>query len=280
MKILHISDIHFGPYHWAADDALVLDKLNATNADIILNTGDLTSDSLEDEFQAAQKFLSKLACPHLISIMGNHDKYSRRSHEMFRKYIYDGEFIQPKNTAKIHKNKVYICPKTARLENYFTEVNYIRSFEIDKQKILVICLDTNLFQCDQGKVDEQILAALEVEIRAIKFDRALLMTHHSLLSTDDDPLINSKRVTDFVLRAGIEATFCGHTHELDMVEVSDLIRGNKFRQFMCGSLSSVNIPREDNMFCTYDNFGTPEEIITITRMHQLERGIEFVETVV
>lgn len=56
MNLLHITDIHFGPYHWAADDQIVLDRLNAFSADIILNTGDLTSDSLEVEFQEAQAF--------------------------------------------------------------------------------------------------------------------------------------------------------------------------------------------------------------------------------
>ena len=47
MNLLHITDIHFGPYHWAVDDELVLARLNAFDADIVLNTGDMTSDSLQ-----------------------------------------------------------------------------------------------------------------------------------------------------------------------------------------------------------------------------------------
>jgi len=123
------------------------------------------------------------------------------------------------------------------------------------------------------------MASIKDEMAMLTYDRALMLAHHSVLSTDEDPLINSKRVTDFILLTGIEATFCGHSHEFDIVELSDVARGGKFRQFMCGSLSSVNIPREKNMFCTYKNFGTEDEIITVTRMIPYENGIEFFETV-
>lgn len=279
MNILHITDLHFGPYHWAADDDLVLKHLNAFNADVVLQTGDMTSDSLQREFEAAAAFMDKLDCRNVVSILGNHDKYSKRSHEMFRSHIYDGDFIQPKDPAKVKKRKVFIDPATARLNDYFTEVNYLRMIEIADENVLFVCLDTNLFQDDQGKMELEILASLKDEMALLTYDRALMLAHHSVLSTDEDPLINSKRVSDFILETGIEATFCGHTHELDIVELKDIARGGKFRQFMCGSLSSVNIPRDKNMFCTYRNFGTKDEIITVTRMIPSDSGIEFLETV-
>jgi hypothetical protein len=34
------------------------------------------------------------------------------------------------------------------------------------------------------------------------------------------------------------------------------------------------------MFCTYENFGTPAEVITVTRMTPTVDGLEFSETVV
>jgi 3',5'-cyclic AMP phosphodiesterase CpdA len=280
MDILHISDIHFGPYHWSADDDLLLDRLNRFDADIVFNTGDLTSDSLQGEFEEAAAFLSRLDCPDIVSIVGNHDKYSRRSHEMFREFIYNGQFIQPKDPSKVEKRKLFLPRTRMNLECYFTDVNYLRQVEIDGQNVLIVCIDTCLFQRDFGFMEEQILHALADEIAGLTFDRALLLSHHSLLSTDNDPLINSRRVTDFVLDQGIEAVFCGHTHELDMVEFSDLARGTGFRQFMCGSLSSANVWRETNTFCTYENFGTPDEVITTIRMRPTANGLEFTETLV
>ena len=280
MNLLHISDIHFGPYHWNANDALLIDKLNQYNADIILNTGDLTSDSLPEEFQQMQHFLSQLHCPNIVSIMGNHDKYSKRSHELFRTYIYDTDFIEPKDPLQVKKAKVYIDSNTINLNIHFSEINYLRSFDINAEKVLVICVDSTKFQDDFGYMEEQIIAALSDQLAKGRYDRKLLLSHHSILATDNDPLINSKRLTDFVLEHGIEAVFCGHTHELDIVELSDVIRGTKFRQFMCGSLSSQNIARERNMFCTYQNFGTAQEVITITRIYPSDKGMEFVDTVI
>ena len=280
MNLLHISDIHFGPYHWNADDSLLLERLNQCRADIVLNTGDLTSDSLPEEFQQMQTFLSQLHCPNIVSIMGNHDKYSKRSHELFRQYIYDGDFIEPKDPQLVKKAKVYIDSNTINLDIHFSEINYLRSFEIAGEKVLVICVDSTKFQDDFGYMEEQIIAALSDEIGKSDYDRKLLLSHHSVLATDNDPLINSKRLSDFVLEHNIEAVFCGHTHELDIVQLSDLIRGTKFRQFMCGSLSSQNIARERNMFCTYENFGTAQEIITITRIYPNAQGMEFVDTII
>ncbi|MGR3661503.1 MAG: metallophosphoesterase family protein [Paracoccaceae bacterium] len=280
MNLLHITDIHFGPYHWATDDQLVLDRLNAFPADVILNTGDLTSDSLETEFQEAQGFLSKLTCKNIVSILGNHDKYSKRSHEMFRQYIYDGDLIAPKDPPKVKKNKIYFHPAHVRLNEYFSDVNFLRLLDIGGEKVLFICIDSNQFQSDIGYVDEQILHALRDEMAKLTYDRALLLSHHSVLSTDESPLVNSKRLSDFILEHQIEATFCGHTHELDFLEVRDLIKGGRYRQFMCGSLSSINTPRDTNMYSTYENFGRDDEVITITRMVPTANGLEFNETVI
>ena len=74
MNILHISDLHFGPRHWEGDDQILLEKLNSYNSDIVINTGDSTTDALEDEYVAAGIFLAGLKCENVISIIGNHDK--------------------------------------------------------------------------------------------------------------------------------------------------------------------------------------------------------------
>jgi len=74
MNILHISDLHFGTRHWDGNDALLLDKINSYAADLVVNTGDNTSDSLESEYKDAEQFLKGIRCEHVISVAGNHDK--------------------------------------------------------------------------------------------------------------------------------------------------------------------------------------------------------------
>ncbi len=279
MKILHITDMHFGPYHWLGNNAILLERLNALNADFIFNTGDMTTDSLEDEFQQTQDFLSQLTCENVISILGNHDKFSRRSHNFFCKYIYDGPFVEPKDKSKIKKRRFYMNKDILALDGYLYDANFVRSFEIGNEKIMVIALDTCVMHQHTGDMEEEVLHAIADIIKNTKHDRIIMLTHHPVLSCDNLPLNNSKRITDFIVEHKIEAVFCGHTHEVEMVEVKDIINNHNYRSFMGGSLSSRTIARDANMYCAYENFGTKDEKITITRMYPEGDKIKFIDTI-
>lgn len=280
MKIIHITDFHFGPYQWAGNNEKLLERINAFEADLVFNTGDMTTDSLQDEFQQAGAFLKEIECKNIVSILGNHDKFSRRSHDFFREYIYDGDFIEPKDKSKVKKRRVYMNKDILTLRGYLYEANFVRTFDIQGEKIMVVALDTSVMHQHDGFMEEEILHAVCDVIKATPHDRILMLTHHSILSTDNVPLHNSKRITDFMSAHKIEANFCGHTHEIDMVEVRDILQNHTYRQFMCGSMSSRTTSREANMYCSYENFGTKDEIITITRMYPEGDSIQFVDTVI
>ena len=66
MNIVHLSDVHFGTRHWEGDDQLLLDKINSYPADLVINTGDNTSDGLESEYQDAGQFL-KWSSPKIVN---------------------------------------------------------------------------------------------------------------------------------------------------------------------------------------------------------------------
>lgn len=54
--------MHFGPRHWLGKTELLLAKLNSYATDIVINTGDNTTDGLESEYQAAGDFLNAIKC--------------------------------------------------------------------------------------------------------------------------------------------------------------------------------------------------------------------------
>lgn len=71
MKILHISDLHFGHH----DPELALgfaDDINAQRADLIVASGDFTQIGTKEEFEQAREFLDKLSAP-VFAVPGNHD---------------------------------------------------------------------------------------------------------------------------------------------------------------------------------------------------------------
>ena len=277
MNILHISDLHFGPRHWEGDDHLLLDKINSYPADLVINTGDSTSDGLESEYQDAGQFLKGIICENVISIIGNHDKRNMRSHEFFRKYIYHNEIISPSRPELTTKKTLFLNRDITKIKDNFTDLNYTKLFVINGMTVLVICIDSNILSEDEGYVEEEVLRMISRKISRMKYDKSMMLIHHSILATDEGPLRNSLPLTDFVRENKIEDVFCGHTHQLDLRKSTDLYFDSSFNQYMVGTLSSCNHANDDNMFLYFENWGTSEMRIRLIRIILDDDSVSFTE---
>jgi predicted phosphodiesterase len=277
MNILHISDLHFGPRHWDGNVPLLLEKINSFDADIVINTGDNTTDGLEGEYAEAGSFLKGLKCKIVISTLGNHDKRNMRSHELFQTYIDNSKIITISKTNKTSKKHLFLNLKITKLNDHFTDVNFVRSIEVNKQKVLVISIDSCELYNDDGYVEEKVLKAVSKVIKQTDYDIPLLLTHYSILGTDECPLRNSATLIDFVQKHKIKYVFCGHTHELELMRTNDLYHGHTFDQFMCGTLSSRNHPKDDNMFLYYENLGTDDMHLHLIRIFTDKDELNFKE---
>ena len=277
MNILHLSDLHFGPRHWEGNDKILLKKINTFDADIVINTGDNTTDGLEDEYVKAGRFLKSIKCKNVISIIGNHDKRNMRSHELVRKYIYNPEIIFIPEMEKTKKKHLFLNREITKVRDNFTDINFIKPILINNTKVLIISIDTNELYSDDGYVEKEVLEAVSRKIKQMEYDLPLLLIHHSLLGTDECPLINSSSLIDFVHEHKIETVFCGHTHELELMRTTDLYHGNTFTQYMCGTLSSCNHANDDNMFLYYENLGSADMHLHIVRIFEKKGKVEFKE---
>ena len=268
MNILHLSDMHFGPRHWDGNDLLLLEKINSFDADMVINTGDNTTDGLESEFAQAGNFLKGISCKNIISTLGNHDKRNMRSHELFQEYIDNSKIITVSKKIKTSKKHLFLNLEITKLNDHFTDINFIKSIEIQGKKVLVISIDSNELYNDDGYVEEKVLKAVSKEIKQADYDIPLLLTHYSVLGTDECPLKNSATLIDFVQKHKIKHVFCGHTHELELMRTNDLYNGHTFDQYMCGTVSSRNHPKDDNMFIYYENLGTKDMHLHVIRILQ------------
>ena len=266
MNILHISDLHFGPRHWDGNDELLLEKINSFDADIVINTGDSTTDSMESEYADAGGFLKKIKCKNIVSTIGNHDKRNMRSHELFQQYIDNTAIITISKKIKTSKKHLFLNLEITKLNDHFTDINFVKSFEIKGKKVLIISIDSNELYNDDGYVEKKVLKAVSKVIKASDYDIPLLITHYSVLGTDECPLKNSARLIDFIQKHKIKHVFCGHTHELELMRTNDLYHGHTFDQFMCGTLSASNHPNDDNMFLYYENLGTKDMHLHLVRI--------------
>lgn len=280
MNIVHISDLHFGPRHWLGDDGVLLEKINSYDADIVINTGDNTTDGLEDEFAKAGTFLKGIKCDYVISTLGNHDKRNMRSHELFRKYISDKEIIRIVESGTTRKKHLFLNQTITKVDDHFTDVNFTQLVQVNGKAVLMISIDSNELYCDDGFVEQEVLSAVSEKINQTSFDLALLLTHYSILGTDECPLKNSAVLIDFVHKHKIEFVFCGHTHDLELMRTTDLYQGHCFNHFMCGTLSSSNIENNDNMFLYYKNLGMADMHLILVRILLKNGHMHFSEEIV
>ncbi len=280
MNILQISDLHFGTRHWDGNDEMLLDKINSYPADLVINTGDSTTDGLESEYQDAGQFLKGITCENVISIIGNHDKRNMRSHEYFEKYIDHDEIILPSRPELTTKKDLYLQRDISKTKNYFTDLNYIKIVTIDSMTVLVICIDSNILYEEEGFVEEEILRSISRKINRMKYDKSMMLIHHSILTMDAEPLRNSFHVTDFVREHKIEDVFCGHSHRLDLRKSTDLYFKNSFTQYMVGSLSTSNLMGNDNQFLYLENWGTAEMRIHLIRILLDDDVMSFTEELI
>ncbi|MBL4572531.1 MAG: metallophosphoesterase [Gammaproteobacteria bacterium] len=275
MNLLHISDMHFGPRHWQGSSELLLEKLNSYATDIVINTGDITTDALGMEFEAAGKFLSLIDCQHIVSIPGNHDKRNMRSAEYFNQYIDNVEVIRPLDREKCSKKNIFLDDNVNGIKEHFTDINFLKNIVIDGVSFLVVCLDSSELYEDNGLVDSEMLRTVSRAIDKASYDQIILLNHHPILDTDSDPLFNSRTVIQFVIKHNIEYFFCGHSHQLSMMRSTDLYHKHSFTQYKNGSLSSVNTPDDTNMFLYFENFGSAEMIIHVVRAIVENESLKF-----
>jgi len=120
-----------------------------------------------------------------------------------------------------------------------------------------------------------IMAKIALKGKCHVTPQSLLLIHHSILGSDEGPLRNAMRVTDFLRKHKIENVFCGHTHELELMKSMDLYHGHAFTLFMCGSLSSSNHINDDNMFLYYENWGTDNPLIHLVRIFTKGGKVQF-----
>jgi len=72
-NMMHISDLHFGPFFMPAVAESVLKSAAALKPDVIVASGDFSQRAKPAEFAAARKFLDQLPPVPLIVCPGNHD---------------------------------------------------------------------------------------------------------------------------------------------------------------------------------------------------------------
>lgn len=86
MKIVQLSDVHFGSQFRNDVFEQVIAEVNELSPYAVIITGDLTNEGLKEEYEGCKELISKINAEKIIAMPGNHD-YRNTGYLHFKKYF-------------------------------------------------------------------------------------------------------------------------------------------------------------------------------------------------
>lgn len=199
MKIIHISDLHFG-YHQTHIVNHFLNDMALINPDIIIISGDLTHRGTDEQYQLLSRFLKELP-GKIFTVPGNHDI----------------PFYNP-FTRLINPFANYSSYVSKDLEPAF-QFNYLRLLGVNS---------VNPYVVKDGKLSSSTLAHIkqyfENEFQGIN----LLFFHHNFSQIEGmhKPLHNSQAFLHYLKNSPIHIVCTGHLHYANTLFIEKYSRQN------------------------------------------------------
>jgi 3',5'-cyclic AMP phosphodiesterase CpdA len=193
-KLLHISDVHFGPPHLPRLAAGVLDFVQLHRPDLVVVSGDLTQRALPEQFRQARAFVDSLPAPALV-VPGNHDvPFHKPLWRLWQR------FLDPYGEYRRH-----FSPE---LEPVFRD-----------DEILVVGINTAFgWTIKEGRI--KLARLLEVGALLARVPSTLckvVVAHHHLIPPPNfgtqRVLANAYEAIDLFSSAGVDLILSGHQHQ-------------------------------------------------------------------
>ncbi len=198
-KIIQLSDIHFGDVTFSTnlkDNALK--QIEDENPDLIIVSGDLTTDGYSHQYEDAANFINKLKTITDVHVIpGNHDA---------------------RNVGLIHFNRLIG-------ERKFTEIDKNGGFAI-------IGLDSSQPDLNDGQIGTDQLLWLESELDKIPNDLCKIVTfHHHLLpipqaGRERNILLDSGDLLRVFVDYGVNFVLNGHKHVPNVWVIENIVTLN------------------------------------------------------
>lgn len=221
LKLLHISDLHFGPPYREKVGEAVVRIAPTLGLDVIVASGDFTQRAKDAQFAAARAFLDRLPDLPTIVVPGNHDVPLYRVHE---------RLLNPLGLYRKHISK---------------EVNQVWRTD----EAIFVGLDST---APHTAISNGRIGKRQLEICAKAFENAdenlvrVVVAHHPFAFPPDKErdrmMLSARRAMKRFVESGVELVLGGHLHRAYASDSFDLfpdLRGHaRTIVVQCGTTTS------------------------------------------
>jgi len=221
MRIVHISDLHFGRIDPSAIECLELFlSRQGKKIDLIIATGDWTQRARTHEFKAAADFIERLPAP-VVSVPGNHDI---PLYNVFRRFA-----------GPLNRYERYIASRTTDI--------------FENESIVVAGLVTpHKTRSIEGKISGKELSRISEIFSAVGNKKLkVLACHHPVFAGSSMAKLKPEYRVDSLLALNPDIILSGHFH-LNSFEQIPTTNGHPVLHLSAGSATSNRLRGEANSF--------------------------------
>ena len=187
MKIVHISDLHFGMHREEIIEPF-LDELQLIQPDVVLISGDVTQRAVKEQYFLFNQFVERL--PGIVLIVpGNHDVPLYPSQFFIRMY------------------------SPFKYYNRYVNTNLEAQFTNDKVRILGVN-SVNPYRVKKGRLSTETMNKIKNYFAPPFSGLNILFFHHNFdrLEGAHKPLTNYQELIEYLKTSSINIVCAGHSH--------------------------------------------------------------------
>lgn len=207
MKILHISDLHFGPKFIPQVGAATLQTAAACSPQIIVISGDLTQRARPEQFAEARAYIEELKkyCDKVLVVPGNHDA---PLYNLFKRF-------------------------TAPYRDYRHYIGSEKDYQYEDGKSAFFCYNSNAprLRAKLGSINKAQLKSTESFFKKVSKETfKVVVVHHHLYPLpgfgDKEPMLHAREFLELLTELRVDLVLSGHIHRSYIGNSLDVFSGN------------------------------------------------------
>ncbi|MFM1896190.1 MAG: hypothetical protein RLZZ385_1264 [Pseudomonadota bacterium] len=257
-RILHISDLHFGPPFVPAVAQALLRTIPSLAPDTIVVSGDITQRATRAQFEEARDFFKRLPEVPLLVIPGNHDVALWRIFErLFKPHALYREIISP-------------------------DLNPV----LQVGNVVMVGLDSTAPRrsISNGRIDRHQLSHCAQSFRDISEDKVRIIVAHHHFAPGHDRVLDismpgSKRAIECFVENRVEMILGGHLHRAYIGNSLDFFPGHHRERgviiVQCGTTTSSRGKGRERNENTFNLIEAGSETLRVTHYIYYEKAGSF-----